>query len=31
MSTRKAIIPKGMEAVYDKIHYAPGVLVGNTL
>ena len=31
MSTRKAIIPTGMEAVYDKIHYAPGVLVGNTL
>lgn len=31
MSKRRAIIPAGMEAVYEQIHYAPGVLVGNTL
>jgi enamine deaminase RidA (YjgF/YER057c/UK114 family) len=31
MSDREAIIPKGMEYVYDKIHYAPAVRVGNTL
>lgn len=31
MSDRQAIIPKGMEAVYEKIHYAPAVLVGNTI
>ena len=31
MTNREAIIPKGMEAVYDNIHYAPAVRVGNTL
>ncbi|NQE49049.1 RidA family protein [Herbaspirillum rubrisubalbicans] len=31
MSERQAIIPKGMEDVYDKIGYAPGVLVGEVL
>ncbi len=28
---RKVIIPPGLEAVYDKFHYAPGILVGDTL
>ena len=31
MSDREAIIPQGMEDVYDKIHYAPAVRAGNTL
>ncbi|ATE61465.1 RidA family protein [Thauera sinica] len=31
MSDREAIIPKGMEYVYDKIHYAPAVRVGDTV
>ncbi|CAG2372389.1 MULTISPECIES: RidA family protein [Burkholderia cepacia complex] len=31
MSKREAIIPAGMEAVYEKIGYAPGVRVGDTL
>ena len=31
MSDREAIIPEGMEAVYENIHYAPAVRVGNTL
>ena len=31
MSERKAIVPDGMEAVYEKIRYAPGLKVGNTL
>ena len=31
MSKREAIIPAGMEAVYEKIHYAPAVKVGNTI
>lgn len=31
MSDRQAIIPPGMEAVYDNIHYAPAVRVGRTL
>lgn len=31
MPQRQAIIPKGMEAVYDKIGYAPGLQVGNTI
>ncbi|NUT62142.1 RidA family protein [Herbaspirillum sp. C9C3] len=31
MSERQAIIPKGMEDVYEKIGYAPGVLVGDVL
>lgn len=28
---RKVIVPPGLEAVYDTFHYAPGILVGNTL
>lgn len=31
MSDRQPIIPKGMEAVYEKIHYAPAVKVGDTI
>ncbi|MRT27847.1 MULTISPECIES: RidA family protein [Herbaspirillum] len=31
MSERQAIIPEGMEDVYEKIGYAPGVLVGDVL
>ena len=28
---RKVIIPPGLEAVYDRFHYAPGILIGDTL
>lgn len=31
MSTRKIIIPKGMEILYEKFHYCPGIKIGNTL
>ena len=31
MATRKVIIPNGMENIYDTYHYAPGILVGDTL
>lgn len=31
MSERKAIVPVGMEAVYEKIRYAPAVRVGKTI
>lgn len=31
MSERKAIVPAGMEAVYEKIRYAPAVKAGNTI
>ncbi|MBF9030402.1 RidA family protein [Rhodobacterales bacterium HKCCE3408] len=31
MATRKVIIPKGMENIYDTYHYAPAILVGDTL
>ncbi len=31
MLTRKVIIPEGMENIYDTYHYAPGILVGDTL
>lgn len=31
MSDRKAIIPQGMEAVYEKIGYAPALKVGRTV
>lgn len=31
MSDREPIIPSGMQAVYDNIHYAPAVRVGDTL
>jgi enamine deaminase RidA (YjgF/YER057c/UK114 family) len=29
--TREVIIPKGMEILYEKFHYCPGIKVGNTL
>ncbi|WP_186102870.1 RidA family protein [Burkholderia gladioli] len=31
MNERKAIAPAGMAAVYERIHYAPAVKVGNTV
>jgi enamine deaminase RidA (YjgF/YER057c/UK114 family) len=31
VSERKAIVPDGMEAVYEKIRYAPALKVGSTL
>lgn len=31
MAKRQPIIPAGMEAVYEKIRYAPAVKVGNTV
>ncbi|GJH10520.1 RidA family protein [Caballeronia novacaledonica] len=31
MSEHKAIVPPGMEAVYEKIRYAPAVRAGNTI
>lgn len=31
MPTRKIIIPEGMENIYASYHYAPGILVGDTL
>jgi enamine deaminase RidA (YjgF/YER057c/UK114 family) len=31
MTDRMAVIPEGMEAVYEKIRYSPGVKVGNTV
>jgi len=31
MSERQAIVPPGMEPVYEKIHYAPAVRVGDTI
>jgi enamine deaminase RidA (YjgF/YER057c/UK114 family) len=31
MNERKAIVPEGMEVVYDKIRYAPAVKVGSTV
>lgn len=31
MPTRQVILPKGMENIYDTYHYAPGILVGDTL
>jgi len=31
MPTRETIIPKGMENIYEKFHYSPGVKVGNLL
>ncbi|BCL39230.1 RidA family protein [Nostoc sp. MS1] len=30
-NTRQTIIPKGMEILYEKYHYCPGIKVGNTL
>ncbi|MBV9385495.1 MAG: RidA family protein [Chroococcidiopsidaceae cyanobacterium CP_BM_ER_R8_30] len=31
MTTREAIIPEGMEILYEKYHYYPGIKIGNTL
>ena len=31
MTKRKVIIPPGMENIYETYHYAPGVLIDNTL
>ena len=31
MTDRQAIVPKGMEAVWERIHYAPAVKVGRTI
>ena len=31
MNERQAIVPPGMEQVYEKIHYAPAVRVGDTI
>ncbi len=31
MPTREVIIPKGMEILYEKYHYCPGLKVDNTL
>ena len=31
MAQRKLIVPEGMENIYDTYHYAPGILVGDTL
>ena len=31
MTTRKVIIPKGMENIYDTFHYAPAIRVGDTI
>jgi enamine deaminase RidA (YjgF/YER057c/UK114 family) len=31
MPTREVIIPKGMEILYERFHYCPGIKVGNTL
>ncbi len=31
MTERQAVIPQGMEYVYDRIHYAPAVRVGDTI
>ncbi len=31
MATREVIIPKGMEVLYERYHYCPGIKIGNTL
>ena len=31
MTERKVIIPPGMENIYETYHYAPGILIGDTL
>ncbi len=31
MPTRKLVVPEGMENIYATYHYAPGILVGDTL
>jgi enamine deaminase RidA (YjgF/YER057c/UK114 family) len=30
-NTREIIIPKGMEILYEKFHYCPGIKIGNIL
>lgn len=30
-NTREVIVPEGMEVLYEKYHYCPGIKVGNTL
>jgi enamine deaminase RidA (YjgF/YER057c/UK114 family) len=30
-NNREVIIPKGMEILYEKYHYCPGIKIGNTL
>lgn len=30
-NTREVIVPAGMEMLYEKYHYCPGIKVGNTL
>jgi enamine deaminase RidA (YjgF/YER057c/UK114 family) len=31
MANREVIIPKGMEILYERYHYCPGIKIGNTL
>jgi enamine deaminase RidA (YjgF/YER057c/UK114 family) len=31
MPTRETIIPAGMENIYEKFHYSPGIKIGNML
>lgn len=31
MKERKAVVPAGMEAVYERFRYAPAVKIGNTI
>ena len=31
MVDREVIIPKGMEILYERYHYCPGIKIGNTL
>ena len=31
MTNREVIIPQGMEILYEKYHYCPGIKIGNTL
>lgn len=31
MASREVIIPKGMEMLYEKYYYCPGIKIGNTL
>jgi enamine deaminase RidA (YjgF/YER057c/UK114 family) len=31
MATREVIVPKGMEMLYERYHYCPGIKIGNTL
>lgn len=28
---RRVVVPPGLEAVYERFHYAPGILIGDTL